>query len=282
MRSQKEILSFAPARINLTAGWSDQPDYRGLGAVINAAVGWQINNDDLDPYPLVYYRGTFRSKIAGKGTGLGISSIRMALKFLNENYGKVKSDEYIQFVLDWEEKEGTKGGWQDHIGAIEGGFKLIISENHQTFDIHLRDDHPILDHIVLFDSGIRRPAKHIGDQVRVLFKDRHFNSALAKNVEIAQDTFYADAEELALGTIDCWQRLVSFVPDMEVTNLPYLPNCWGRVFVGAGGGGWGIYFIEEPDARQEAIEILNDRDIDAYIPVLLGGIKHIEVATKNI
>ena len=102
------------------------------------------------------------------------------------------------------------------------------------------------------------------------------------NVEIAQDVFYADAEELALGTIDCWKRLVSFVPDMEVNNLPYLPNCWGRVFAGARGGGWGIYFMEEPDSRQWAIEILKDREYDAYIPVLLDGIKHFEITTKNI
>ena len=281
LRKPVEILTLCGVRFNLAAGWSDQPNYDGLAAVINAAIGWHINETDLDPYPLLYYRGTFRSKIAGVGTGLGISSIRVAMKFLTDNFGALDPKQYIQHVLDWEKQNGTEGGWQDQIGAIEGGFKLTVSENHRDFDIHRNDNHPIMDHIVLFDSGIRRPAKHIGDQVRILFNDRRFKAALAQNVEIAQRTFRGNAEELALGTFDCWQRLVSFVPEMEVNKLPLLPNCWGRVFTGAGGGGWGMYFMENPDSRQEAIGILNNRGYDAYIPVLLNGIKHIRVTAED-
>ncbi len=275
-----KIITLCPVRINFSAGWSDQLEWKYPSAVVNASVGWRVNPKD-DPYPLIFFENTFRSKIAGKGTGLGISSILASAQYIHQNYSSLDKNKYIKVALEWENKQGTKGGWQDQIGAIEGGFKLITSENHKTFDIRHRNDHPIMNHLILFDSGIRRPAKHIGDQIRMLFKDKNFTLAMKKNVEIAKLTFDSNAKEFALATLDCWKRLTSFVPDMKVNNLPYLPNCWGKMFVGAGGGGWGLYFAENPSDRPELIKLLNDRGFDAYIPELLDGIKNIKLTPRK-
>jgi hypothetical protein len=55
----------APVRIDLLAGWSDQPSWPGPAAVLNASVTFG------DGYPLEFGEDGWRSEISGIGTGLG-------------------------------------------------------------------------------------------------------------------------------------------------------------------------------------------------------------------
>ncbi len=261
-----------PVRVNLLGGWSDQPQWPFSAAVVNAAVGWQKSPGD-DPYPIRIDEEGIHSKIEGIGTGLGASSIIMAAKYLIEKGGKAVLREYVDYVLTWEREEGTQGGWQDQIGGIEPGFKLIETEDHVHFRITTRDSHPVWNHLVLFDTKIRRPSRIVGDKVRALFRNPKFQRALKENVKEAREYFYCDdPQEFALACLRGWQRLVKFVPQMEIP-LPAIRGVWGSMLVGAGAGGWGIFFVKNPEDRTRVIAELQSYGLPAYLPVLLGGIE---------
>ena len=66
-----------------------------------------------------------------RGSGLGTASILIAgiLKSIYEFFGIEYNDNDIcNKVLEIEQIMGTGGGWQDTIGGINKGFKLITSE----------------------------------------------------------------------------------------------------------------------------------------------------------
>jgi len=245
-----------PVRIDLIGGWSDQPLWKHRAAVVNAAVGWD------GQYPITIKDGKVTSLVEGIGTGLGISSIIQAGLILDKN----RNADYVADVLDWEEKQGTRGGWQDQIGGIEPGLKLLTSNDHKKIEIH-SIEHPITDYLVLFDTGLRRPAKTIGDKVRELFGTRKFDSVLKRNVADASRVTEMTGEEFAQVCIEGWERLNRLVDmDMPCPNLGM-----GHKLCGAGGGGYGVYFVEPLD-REEVIMGLTQLGIWAKIPNILKGV----------
>lgn len=260
-----------PARINFMGGWSDQQFWDGDGAVINMAVGWSSPECFESLYPMMVSKDGFKSAITGIGTGLGISSIKASGEFLlGDPYG-----DYVGAALKWEWDEGTRGGWQDQIGAIQPGFKLITSDDHVNFEIVNYDDHPIIERLVIFDSGIRRRAEAIGSRVRDMFDDRLFRVFMRKLASDTKLAFNYKADEFSLACLDAWKGFLSFVPEMDV-ELPLDEDlAFGKMMVGAGGGGYGIIFCKSAEARQPVIDQLSQRGIWASIPVLLDGAKFI-------
>ena len=248
-----------PVRIDFIGGWSDQLEWTGSKGVLNACIGWE-HEFPYSPYPM-FMGEEFRSAIRGIGTGLGVSSIIEAARNLDKNY--------IQETLDWETKQGTKGGWQDQMGAIEPGMKIISTVDHKDFEIHNRDDHPILDHIILFDSGVRRKSAKIGDMVREW--SPRFKSALTTNLEDVYDAFDGGAEECAKISIEGFKRLDKIIP-MDI-DLPKIDGVWGHKLVGAGGGGYGIFFVKVPERRDDVIRQLKVHGMWATKPILLQGIR---------
>lgn len=255
---------YLPVRIDFIGGWSDQLEWSYPSAVMNAAIGWN------DSYPLCIRGDRIESCIEGIGTGLGISSILSAGKFLSAR--KDKDESYIKAVLDWEESTGTKGGWQDQIGGIEGGMKLITTNNHRDFVIQRRDNHPLLNNIILFDTNIRRHSKLIGDRMRKCLTEKPFIKSLCKIVSTTEKCFLMETDDCALACIDAWKTLNSFV-DMEVDCVPQTELMWGYKLAGAGGGGYGIAFIKNSECREEVCSLFNKSGLWATIPVLLGGAK---------
>lgn len=245
-----------PVRLDLIGGWSDQPVWPYQAAVVNVAVGWE------GKYPLEIKDGQVSSLVEGIGTGLGISSILQAGLVLEKD----RNADYIREVLAWEEKQGTRGGWQDQIGAVEGGLKLLISDDHKTIEVH-ELVHPITEYLVLFDTGIRRAAKTIGDQVRALIGTKKFDMMLKRNVEAAINIDKMSGEEFAKACIEGWKRLSDFVAmDVTVPDIGY-----GYKLCGAGGGGYGVYFVK-PNKRQEAVEELTSYGLWSRIPEVLQGV----------
>lgn len=256
-----------PVRVDFAGSWSDQADdWPHPAAVLNAAVGWD------GKYPLTLDdEGELHSEVQGIGTGLGISSILAAGKFLRRH----RTGDYVQAVLDWERRQGTKGGWQDQIGGCVPGLKLITTADHETFDIQRRDDHPILNHLVLFDTGIRRQSKRLGDRVRELMRDPDsgFCQALRRNVAEAPRLFRTDCvQDFAEGSLAAFSRLAEWVPEMSV-ETPNSPYAWGSRLVGAGGGGFGIYFCRAPELRPRLLVDLVGRGLWARVPELLPGVQ---------
>jgi hypothetical protein len=271
-----------PVRINLLGGWSDQLLYPGRAAVINAAIGWKASDCFDGRYPLRIERRetdlTFLSVIEGIGTGLGISSIKAAAELLLEN----PHGDYVGKALEWEWAEGTKGGWQDQVGAIHPGLKLVVTSDHEHYQICRNDDHPILKRIVLFDTGIRRRAEKIGAKVRDLFEEKVFLDFMAELVEQTERALTLDADSFALTCLAAWKRFAGFVPEMEVEAIPSIPSelTHGHMMVGAGGGGFGIFFAKDNEKRDEIVQILNSHSIDGKAiwsvkPILLSGAQFI-------
>jgi galactokinase/mevalonate kinase-like predicted kinase len=258
-----------PVRLDLIGGWSDQPDFPHPGAVFNGAFGWG------GKYPLRFDEyGALRSEVQGIGTGLGISSIVAAGRCMREAglTRRPTYDEYTAHVLQWEAEYGAMGGWQDAAGAIEPGLKLIESDDHATLRITRRDDHPILQHLVLFDTGIRREAKPLGDKVRRLMaSDGLFNESLRIITQRARIAFHeTDASRCAQECLGAWRVLCRYVPEMNVpVSLPF--EALGYKLLGAGGGGYGIAFAARPEGRQAILDHLRGNGLWAVVPELLDG-----------
>lgn len=273
-----------PSRLNFTGGWSDQPDWKYPAAVVNASIGWQ-HDAPYSPYTMAKGFNRFDSAVEGIGTGLGISSIRAAANFIWDNGSG--GDMYIKAGLMWEKENGTCGGWQDQIGAIEPSLKCIRSANHETFDIEqldgtdgVLDPADLFAHLLLFDTGIRRPARPIGDKVRSLFDSKPFISALRANVQDAQHAYQMNTERFALAALEGWRRLCDHVPEMAV-DLPVLHGAHGAMLMGAGGGGFGVAFLTAPNNFEVvARKLQNDAGMKSYRPVLLGGARWCEEETE--
>lgn len=281
MRLVKSLFTlYGSVRANLLGGWTDQLLWNEKAAVINFALGWRDKKCWEGHYPLMLDRlGRFHSAVSGIGTGLGISSIRAAMYYLQAF--PEREEDYIRFVLEYEKAMlGTEGGWEDQIGGINPGFKLITTpaeENrrHQQFAIQHYDDHPILARTILFDSKIRRRAGDIGDVVRhLMLNNEKFRSHLRTVAEMAEECFYESADEMIDACNYSWKKFVRFVPAMALPKpLPKTNLIAGHMLLGAGGGGFGLVFVKKEQNRKEVINLLNCADFWATEPVLTDGIK---------
>jgi len=275
---------YSPVRANLLGGWTDQLLWDEEAAVVNFPVGWASDKCFKDTYPLMLDRlGRFNSVISGRGTGLGISSIRAAMMY-RQAFPERSNDDYIKFVLEYEKAIlGTEGGWQDQIGAMEPGFKLITTPTdekyrHRKFEIKRRDNHPVVQRMVLFDTKVRRNAGDLGDLVRDLMKNsKDFRAHLRSVAKSAVKCFDGTAEEMIDACNQSWQGFLKFVPKMALPKpLPQTELIKGHMLLGAGGGGFGIVFVDRPESRKEVIKLLEKSGFWATIPVLLPGAQLVE------
>ena len=252
-----------PVRLDFIGGWSDQVEWTETAAVINAAIGWD------GVYPLTLDGDRLHSEINGVGTGLGVSSILAAGRFLAANPG----GDYVSAGLAWEQAQGTRGGWQDQIGGITPGMKLINRGDDVPKVKPWREPEPsIWPHLVLFDTGTRRLSKGIGEQVRAKLRDRGLRVAIRRNVATAWQLYdHCPApEEFAGECLAGWRRLVEQVPDIEVP-LPVSPLLWGAKLLGAGGGGYGVAFVKDPATVPEVCAWFRSHRMWAVAPELLPG-----------
>ncbi|MEI8143307.1 MAG: hypothetical protein WCG48_01665 [Candidatus Berkelbacteria bacterium] len=263
-----------PIRINLIGGWTDQLFWEGPAAVINIAAGWGGCYDGGYPFMLLAQGENYRvsSRIPGIGTGLGISSILEGGKYL---LAKPDGD-FVGHTLEWEWNEGTKGGWQDQVGAIIPGLKLIKTTDHENFSIKQRDDHPVMSRIVLFDTDIRRRSGNVGDIVRLLIKyEPKFSKYLSTVVDRADSALLGDADEMIDLCLESWVKLSELIKpyfEMDV-DVPTPDRAVGHMLCGAGGGGYGIMFAKSEDDRDQVISDLEKQGFWATKPTLLDGIK---------
>jgi hypothetical protein len=278
----------SPVRISLAGQWSDQACWQGPAAVVNAAVGWGTEDNPgiwgwwrYHPYPLWWDERGFHSIVPGVGTGLGISGIRHAMGYIYDEWNAAcpncpfkLSNSYGGggYIPAAAARDGG-GGWQDPIGAIEPGFKLIATEDHAHFRIQTRDNHPIFERIVLFDTKTRRNSAEIGDRMRGLLSQPSgkFRDGMEVLVEKAAEMFRCDSAERSIETcLAQWRILCGYVAGMEGPKTPLPRGAVGSMLVGAGGGGWGVMFTEAGE-RENVVEALRRAGYPAYVPVLLGG-----------
>lgn len=224
-----------------------------------------------------------------KGSGLGTSSILSAacIQALSGFLGLNWSDGIISSaVMRMEQLMSTGGGWQDQIGGLIPGFKLITSDASTAQQLHIETlDIPAeaLDELnsrfALVYTGQRRLARNLLREVCGGYIGSRPESleALKGMKELA----YSMADALKDGDIDLFASLMekhwqlSCMLDKGTTN-----NCIDHIFIsckdmiearfiaGAGGGGFAMVMLKKGVTKQELRDrlraIFQDSGVDVW------------------
>lgn len=214
-----------------------------------------------------------------KGSGLGTSSILAAavLQALQKFIG-VKYDEQkiISQVLCLEQLITTGGGWQDQVGGLIPGIKLVksqpgIPQNIIYEKVNLSKDTMYLfeKRLVLIYTGQRRLAKSILRNVmgRYIINDPKICSLLEETQRIALLMKF----ELEKGKIDNyaqlmnknWQCIKELDPGSTNRCIDQIidvcsPYLSGAMVTGAGGGGFIVGILKKAEMRDELNTRLQD------------------------
>ena len=259
----------APVRLCFIGQWSDVLQWHGQSAVLNASATFG------DGYPLEYDGREWRSEISGVGTGLGISSIRYAVEWLADNPG----GDYTTEALRRERDAGTHGGWQDALGALEPGLKLLHTPDHSRISVDPVDASTIWPYLLVFDSGTRRDSGVIGGRVRRAMQDSPvFRAGLRENVLKARwlATNPGETKLWANVCVAGFARLDRVVP-MQVW-FPCQRDVFGWLPLGAGGGGYGLAFLRDPGDAAGVISACAEAGVWACQPRLAGGLVTVPMA----
>jgi fucokinase len=206
------------------------------------------------------------------GSGLGTSSILSAtvMRALAAMSGNSMTDhELLESVMQLEQRMTTGGGWQDQAGGIFAGAKLLITgpglrqrvrvQPVQWTEARKAD---FCQHLVLYNTGIQRMAKDLLRQVvsRYLARENATIQVLHSIKTLAVEMSYAmlegDWEHLGQLLTRHWQ--LNQVLDPHTTNAPInaildraRPYIHGAKLAGAGGGGFLMLMVKNPDAAAE-------------------------------
>ncbi len=215
-----------------------------------------------------------------KGSGLGTSSIMGAtiVAALGRVMGKQLSQrELFHSVLRLEQALTTGGGWQDQIGGVVDGVKMIVTEPGMVPDAHIHYlPADILDpsanggRTLLYYTGITRLAKNILQQVvgRYLNRDREAMATLRHIGSLARDvmdTFIRkDLAQFGCLTDVAWQLNKRLDPNSSNDEIEALfarvgPHIFGGKLLGAGGGGFMLMICKSP-ADAAAVREMLERD----------------------
>ncbi|MBK7259647.1 MAG: bifunctional fucokinase/L-fucose-1-P-guanylyltransferase [Ignavibacteriae bacterium] len=219
-----------------------------------------------------------------KGSGLGTSSILAATVLgtlaetcdLNWDNAKVS-----QMTLVLEQLLTTGGGWQDQLGGIMQGIKIIETKpgleqlpvirwlpNQLFTDVEYKSS------MLLYYTGITRVAKNIlAEIVRGMFLNSGRKIGLLEEIgDHAADTFdviqRGDYRHLGRQIEKSWQlnnKLDAGTNTPEIQRMleRVAPYVIGKKLAGAGGGGFMLMLARDSDATKRIREILNAEPLNA-------------------
>ena len=224
-----------------------------------------------------------------KGSGLGTSSILSAacIKALSEFFGENISDEEIYHkVMCMEQIMSTGGGWQDQIGGMVKGIKMITSDKGNKQNISVQNvkiseetKAELQERFVLIYTGQRRLARNLLREVvgKYISGDRKCIEVLEKIQRLAVLMRF----ELEKGNIDNFAKLLnkhwelSKKLDEGCTNT-CIEQIFasvedlidGRFIAGAGGGGF-LQIILKKGVKKEVLRerlrsVFQDSGVDVW------------------
>lgn len=194
-----------------------------------------------------------------KGSGLGTSSIMGAvvLSVISRVTGRrLVHRDLFHSVLRLEQALTTGGGWQDQVGGVVDGVKLIESDAGMVPDIKIHYvPADVLEpatnggRTLLYYTGITRLAKHILQDVvgRYLDRDRIAMTTLGRlhllGNQVADAMARKDLTEFGelIHTAWCLNKQLdpnSTDADIEELLARLSPHIYGAKLLGAGGGGF--------------------------------------------
>ncbi len=214
-----------------------------------------------------------------RGSGLGTSSIvaGAVLRCLSGVMGLEPSvEELYDQVLCLEQMITTGGGWQDQIGGLAGGIKLITTQPGlpQVADVQHVALTPLLhesldSRLRLVYTGQRRLAKDLLRRMMRRYMSRDPDmlvmlrdiAGLALNMRDA--LVCADLDSLGRLLAEHWQINVRMDPDCTNAFIDGLldacePYSVGAKLAGAGGGGFAIVIAADGDAARAMEKALGE------------------------
>jgi fucokinase len=215
-----------------------------------------------------------------RGSGLGTSSILGAavLRALGQVLGRPQDDaELSRQTLELEQLMTTGGGWQDQMGAIAPGIKLVTTaaglEQRPRVDVIplAPEARATLEaHLVVAYTGHHRLAKHILREVvmRYLGRDPLAMQALYQLRSVAGQLARAiaalDLERFGTLVNQAWLLNKTLDPQTSYPAIERLfsalaPHVYGAKLVGAGGGGFLVAVTRRP-IQGELVADLMARD----------------------
>lgn len=214
-----------------------------------------------------------------KGSGLGTSSIMGAviLAVIHRAMGRqLTHRQLFNKVLQLEQALTTGGGWQDQVGGIVGGVKIVSTHADLLPDprIHyLPSD--LIDPVtnrgmtLLFYTGITRLAKNILEQVVGRYLDRNRKSMVT--LRKISDLTGQVADALSRKDLPAFGRLMNTAWDLNKELDPnstndqvdtlfsrVRPYIYGAKLLGAGGGGFMLMVCKSVDDAQKIRTMLEN------------------------
>ena len=203
------------------------------------------------------------------GSGLGTSSILAAtvMRALAVMSGRTLEDHGLsQAVMQLEQRMTTGGGWQDQVGGIFPGAKLLITGPGLRQHIRVQQvawsgerQAEFCRHLLLYNTGIQRMAKDLLRQVvsRYLARETATIQVLHSIKTLAVEMSYAmvEGDWKHLGELLDRHWQLNQVLDPHTANAPInailgraRPYIHGAKLAGAGGGGFLMLLARDPDA----------------------------------
>ena len=224
-----------------------------------------------------------------RGSGLGTASILIAgiLKAIFEFFGIEYNDNDIcNKVMEIEQKIGTGGGWQDTIGGIYKGFKLITTEKGIYQDLKIRNINikkenleELKKRFLLINTGERRLSRTLLKQVI----ERYIGNIEENVKNLNEIKIIAEkmVETLENGNIDNFSQLLNEQWKCSLKIIPETTNNLingifklideyidGKMICGPGGGGFLQVILKKgisPEIIKEKLkEMFGDSDICVY------------------
>lgn len=202
-----------------------------------------------------------------KGSGLGTSSILAAtLLGVLGNLAGLGWDkpEISRRTLALEQMLTSGGGWQDQIGGIYGGVKLIETTPGLVQEPVLRwapttffDQPEMQSCMLLYYTGITRVARNIlSEIVRGLFLNRREHIEVIREIGLHAHHFYQallqqDAAAFAEGLRESWRLNQLLDAGTNVAEIAGMITACGSALAGcklAGAGGGGFLLMQARDA----------------------------------
>jgi len=229
-----------------------------------------------------------------RGSGLGTSSILAGaiLKALANVLGQTPSNELLyDEVLCVEQMITTGGGWQDQIGGLAPGIKLLTStpglpQRVQVAPVPVSDalSSEFYERLVLIYTGQRRLAKDLLRRVmgRWMAREPEMIASMGAIADLAlqmrERLVACDLDGFGALLSEHWQVLKRmdpgcsnpFIDDLWATLSPYIA---GGKLAGAGGGGFAMAVLgsgQERASVQQALSVRYGADAVRLWPCTLA------------
>ena len=212
-----------------------------------------------------------------QGSGLGTSSIMgaLVLAVLHRFLGReLTQQELFHSTLQLEQSLTTGGGWQDQVGGVAGGVKLVTAAPGLVPRLDVRllagslfERPENRGQFLLYYTGISRLAKNILQKVvgRYLDRERLAMVTLRRLHQLPQDVaatlLQGDTQELGRQIAQAWQLNKtldpsSTNPEVEALFARIDPFVRGAKLLGAGGGGFVLMVCKSVDDASRVRELL--------------------------